>query len=323
MKVALLTGLVGLGILLVVWISRRAPSELAAIAPLPAAVTTDRVGTGGLAVLDPQQSAENRARTLAGWSADRVRQHVPTVVGWAESGPVPLRASAIWALGLAGGSVALETLERIMADTDTEASLRADAITARARADTHSVEFAERWVSDPQPAVALAARRVLRREDRPPDEKIPTTLVEWQEAVATGGDPAAGRRVFLSPQVGCAQCHVAEGRGRVAGPGMDGLGRDRATLIEAIVEPAKVVHPDFQSAVVETRSGELWQGIQARTAADGTVTLIGLDGQPWSWPASEVAKLEILPGSIMPEGLAEAMTRAEFRDLLAYLESLR
>ena len=322
MKVALLTALVGLGILLGVWVSRRPRSELAAIA-IPAAVTTEQVGTGGWATLDPQQSAADRARTLAGWSADQVRQHVPTVVGWAESGPVPLRASAIWALGLAGGPVALETLERIMADPGAQASLRADAITARARADTHAVEFAERWLDDPQPAVALAARRVLRREVQSADEKTPTTLMEWQQAVATGGDPAAGRRVFLSPQVGCAQCHVAEGRGRVAGPSMDGLGRDRATLIEAIVEPAKVIHPDFRSAVVETRSGELWQGIQGQTAADGTVTLIGLDGQPWSWPASEVAKLEILPGSIMPEGLADAMTRAEFRDLLAYLETLK
>ena len=323
MKVALLTALMGLGILLVVWISRRATSERAAIAPLPAAVTTDRVGAGGSAILDPQQSAEDRARILASWPADQVRQHVPTVVGWAESGPVPLRASAIWALGLAGGPVALETLERIMADTGTEASLRADAITARARADTHSVEFAERWLNDPQAAVALAARRVLRREARPEGETIATTLAEWQQVAATGGDPAAGRRVFLSPQIGCAQCHVAEGRGRVAGPGMEGLAGNRATWIEAIIEPAKVIHPDFQSAVVETRSGELWQGVQAKTAADGTVTLIGLDGQPWSWPASDVAKLEILPGSIMPEGLADAMTQAEFRDLLAYLESLR
>lgn len=260
---------------------------------------------------------------VAAWPAERAREQLPSLVNWAESGPDPLRTSAIWALGLAGGPLAVATLEKIVADLGTDPASRADAVTARARADTHSVEFAERWVNDPQPAVALAARRVLRREVRPPDERTPTSLVEWQNAVATGGDPAAGRRVFLSPQVGCAQCHVAERRGRVAGPGMDGLGRDRATLIEAIVEPAKIIHPDFQSAVVETRSGELWQGIQARTAPDGTVTLIGLDGQPWSWPASEVAKLEILPGSIMPEGLADAMTLAEFRDLLAYLESLR
>lgn len=311
MKVALLTVLLALGFILGWSLIRRSAADADGTQAPPPAVSTNQV------------SAEEQARVVAGWSAERAREQLPAIVNWAESGPEPLRASAIWALGLAGGPLAVATLERIVADPGAKAAWRADAITARARADTHSVEFAERWVNDPEPAVALAARRVLRREERSPDEKIPTILSEWQQALATGGDPEAGRRVFLSPQVGCAQCHVAEGRGRVAGPGMDGLGRDRATLIEAIVEPAKVIHPDFQSAVVETRSGELWQGIQARTAPDGTVTLIGLDGQPWSWPASEVAKLEILPGSIMPEGLADAMTRAEFRDLLAYLESLR
>ena len=311
MKVALLAVPLALGICLGWWLTRRSGADADGTQAPPPAESTNQV------------SVEEQARVVAGWSAERAREQLPAIVNWSESGPEPLRASAIWALGLAGGPLAVATLERIVADPGAKAGRRADAITARARADTHSVEFAERWVNDPEPAVALAARRVLRREDRSPDEKLPTSLSEWQQVLATGGNPEAGRRVFLSPQVGCAQCHVAEGRGRIAGPGMDGLGRDRATLIEAIVEPAKVIHPDFQSAVVETRSGDLWQGIQARTAPEGTVTLIGLDGQPWSWPASEVAKLEILPGSIMPEGLAEAMTLAEFRDLLAYLESLK
>lgn len=310
MKVALLAVPLALGISLGWWLIRRSAAD-AEGTQVPPALSTNQV------------SAEEQARVVAGWPAERAREQLPSIINWAESGPEPLRTAAIWALGLAGGPLAVATLEKIMADPRAKAAWRADAITARARADTHSVEFAERWVNDPEPAVALAARRVLRREARPPNEKPPATLAEWQQAVATGGDPEAGRRVFLSPQVGCAQCHVAEGRGRVAGPGMDGLKRDRATLVEAIVEPAKVIHPDFQSAMVETRSGELWQGIQARTAPNGTVTLIGLDGQPWSWPASEVAKLEILPGSIMPEGLAEAMTLTEFRDLLAYLESLK
>ena len=39
--------------------------------------------------------------------------------------------------------------------------------------------------------------------------------------------------------------------------------------------------------------------------------------------AAEVADAGPLSGSLMPEGLAQALTPVEFRDLVAYLESLR
>ena len=161
----------------------------------------------------------------------------------------------------------------------------------------------------------------------------PTTLEGWQKMMATGGDVDAGRRVFFSASSACNACHVAEARGRALGsafsvmpygPDLSVVGRtaNRDQLIRSIVRPADEIAPEYQGWEVRTTTGEVHTGRQIDQLGNA-ITLIGLDGRTLTIPRATVASWGAMPGSLMLEGQHLTMATEEFRDLVAYLASLK
>jgi putative heme-binding domain-containing protein len=161
----------------------------------------------------------------------------------------------------------------------------------------------------------------------------PTTLEGWQKMMATGGDADAGRRVFFSANSACNACHLAEARGRALGtaftvmpygPDLSAVGRtaNRNQLVRSIVRPADEIVPEYQGWEVRTTSGQVHTGLQIDQPGNA-ITLIGLDGTTISIPRATVASWGAMAGSLMLEGQHLAMSTDEFRDLVAYLESLK
>ena len=286
-------------------------------------------------MLDESAPAEFRAFALAMLPPDATRQHVKTLTRWLAAsgsagqdasapGAVP-REVAVWSLGFAGGPDAAVALEQFITRDDVNAELRADAVIARALASVHDVSFAGRWLNDGPEPVRHAARFVSGKSRVGESATRPVTTEDWRKAVPTGGDARLGRRLFLSPQLGCAKCHAAEGRGAEIGPDLSVVGRSstRARLVESIVEPSREVAIDFQGYEIETRGGESFTGLQAKPKPDGEISMLGFDGRKIAVEAKDIASFRMLKTSLMPDGLVEAMSVEDFRDLLAYLEGLK
>lgn len=171
-----------------------------------------------------------------------------------------------------------------------------------------------------------------------PEEIVrPGTVEEWQRRLARGGDPDAGRRVFFSANVGCVACHVSEGRGvrpgsgqsagfvaMQLGPELSVIGRtaNRDALVHSIVRPSDYIAPEYQGWFVKMKSGEMHTGREIDQATR-SIQLIMLDGHEHDFPRAEIASWGALVDSLMPNGLPLAMAIEEFRDLVAYLESLK
>ena len=51
--------------------------------------------------------------------------------------------------------------------------------------------------------------------------------------------------------------------------------------------------------------------------------MLGFDGKKIAVAGKEVVSFRMLKTSLMPDGLVEALTVEDFRDLLAYLEGLK
>ena len=51
----------------------------------------------------------------------------------------------------------------------------------------------------------------------------PTSVTTWEEALATGGNPDRGRRVFHTTQLMCARCHTVDGGVALLGPSLAGI----------------------------------------------------------------------------------------------------
>ncbi|MBI5774616.1 MAG: c-type cytochrome [Verrucomicrobia bacterium] len=135
----------------------------------------------------------------------------------------------------------------------------------------------------------------------------PTTLAK--------ADKSNGRAVFA---LLCANCHRLYGAGGEVGPDLTGTGRDNLDyLLDNIADPSAVVSADFRMTVVELKDGRVFNAlITAKT--DRTLTLKTMT-ETLTVERADLAKQQESTLSIMPEGLLEALTPEQQRDLLAYL----
>ena len=158
----------------------------------------------------------------------------------------------------------------------------------------------------------------------------PKTPDDWRKQVGYGaqapaGDAEAGRRLFYHLKgPGCASCHTVDGRGGKIGPDLSTIGRSlsRDKLIDSILDPSREIAPQFVTWGMETKDGKTHSGMIV-FENEGNLTLGMTDGKTLELKTIDVLDRRPQEKSIMPEKLAERMTVQEFRDLLAYLTSLR
>ena len=135
----------------------------------------------------------------------------------------------------------------------------------------------------------------------------------------TGGNWLHGRRLFLSDRLACARCHVVDGEGAKVGPDLSNLvHRDTASVRKDIRFPNAALNPDHLASRIDLRDGTSRQGIVQREA-DGVLHVVTAGGAVERIARTEVASVTPSPVSLMPEGLWEAMSETERRDLLTFL----
>jgi putative heme-binding domain-containing protein len=138
-------------------------------------------------------------------------------------------------------------------------------------------------------------------------------------------DFAAGHNLFFA--AGCASCHRFAGEGRGLGPDLTSLGNKFtvADVLEAILEPSKVVSDQFAGAVLtrtdgttlfgrvgkHDENGELVYEVVTATAEASIVQVRG----------SDVRSVEAATLSPMPTGLVDRLGEGELLDLLSFLLS--
>jgi putative membrane-bound dehydrogenase-like protein len=153
--------------------------------------------------------------------------------------------------------------------------------------------------------------------DSPADKRkfIADLKSKLSPAVLAAGDKSAGRVVF---NTACASCHTLYGHGGQVGPDLTGSGRDNLDyLLENMVDPSAVVNADFRMTIVDLKDDRTLNAlITART--DRTITL-KTQTETLTLDRSEIERTQESSLSLMPEGLLEALTEVQVRDLIAYL----
>src|SRR5262249_20062058 len=122
----------------------------------------------------------------------------------------------------------------------------------------------------------------------------------------------------------CASCHKVHGQGGDVGPDLSQVGGkfDRTHLIESILDPSAEILQGYQATILTTKSGRVFTGIvQSESAA--AITLRDAEGKHITTALRHIESSTVSKTSLMPAGLADGMTPAEFTDLIAYLASLR
>lgn len=153
----------------------------------------------------------------------------------------------------------------------------------------------------------------------------PSRTEEWVERLREGGDADAGRRIFHhSKSAGCYKCHMIEGRGGRIGPDLSLVARtmDRKKLVESIIEPSKEVSPQFVTWSLVMKSGQVHTGLLLGER-DDRIELGTSEGKVLELPADEIESRTPQKTSVMPDKLAGQLTVEEFRNLIAFLETLK
>jgi putative heme-binding domain-containing protein len=153
--------------------------------------------------------------------------------------------------------------------------------------------------------------------------KRPESLADWQRELTTGGDPVQGGRVFFSAGVGCSGCHTINNRGAHIGPDLSNLGQSvrREQIVRSILRPSDEFAPQWQAWFVETKDGEVHQGLQLDHKAAGAIELFTTAGRTEHFKGGEIARYGVRQNSLMPDGLEAGLTVEDFRNLVAFLES--
>ncbi|HEY0455204.1 MAG TPA: c-type cytochrome, partial [Verrucomicrobiae bacterium] len=141
--------------------------------------------------------------------------------------------------------------------------------------------------------------------------------------VKRDGDAKAGAQIFQRTELGCLVCHSVNGKGGNIGPNLSALGTAQPIdfIIGAILEPQKEIKEGFMSISVTTKDGDEFQGYGIRETKDEFVLRDALQNKEIHIAQNRIAAKK-QNGSLMPSGLAENLTRAEFRDLVKYLSEL-
>ncbi len=136
------------------------------------------------------------------------------------------------------------------------------------------------------------------------------------------GDPARGEAIFRRKDQVCLKCHAIAGAGGQVGPDLTSIGASAQVdyLVESILLPNKVIKENYHSLIVSTKAGKIITGIKVRETKTELVLRDAEDKEITVAVADIDEKAN--GGSLMPEGLADPLTRAELVDLVRFLSEL-
>jgi putative heme-binding domain-containing protein len=144
-------------------------------------------------------------------------------------------------------------------------------------------------------------------------------------ALTHAGDASRGRELFANEiRTKCAVCHKVQGTGGEVGPDLSHIGGkfDRPHLIESLLEPSRQIVEGFRTSVVVMNDGRTLTGI-VREQATESITVFDANGVKHVVPTGDIDERHSSSMSIMPQRLETLLTREQFTDLVAYLDTLR
>ncbi len=171
------------------------------------------------------------------------------------------------------------------------------------------------------PISAQETTRFARLTDYTPRE-----VSEYEtHALTNQGNAQNGQQLFLNEQkTQCITCHQMGRMGSTLGPNLSGIGGkfDRPHLIDSLLDPSREIVEGFNLSHFAMQDGHLISGI---VKAENTAEVQLIDAKA-KWHRINLAEVETRKTdkiSIMPKGLEKNLTKEEFTDLIAFLESSR
>ena len=144
-------------------------------------------------------------------------------------------------------------------------------------------------------------------------------LARWQTLLTADalakGDVGKGRALFNGL---CAACHKMYGEGAAIAPELTGSDRHNLNyLLENIVDPNAIVPADYRMTIVKLKGGRTLGGVIPEQ--NDRIVTVQTPTERATIQRSDIAEMEQLSQSFMPEGLLAALGEENAKHLIAYL----
>ncbi len=159
----------------------------------------------------------------------------------------------------------------------------------------------------------------------PPAGKDSKPLPPLTELAKLKGNAANGSKLFAAATTAkCNTCHVVNNQGKEVGPNLSEIGSklSRQAMWESIVFPSAGISHNYESYVLETKSGTNANGLKISEDAE-SITLRGADALNRVFKKSEIEEIKKQTISLMPADLAKTISIEEMSDIVEYLATLK
>lgn len=132
------------------------------------------------------------------------------------------------------------------------------------------------------------------------------------------GDPSNGKALFSKQ--GCIACHSLTRGEKLKGPFMGQIGSimTRQQIAESILKPSASIAQGFATIVITAKGGKSYTGFVTQESAD-KVVMRDIGGNVFTVKASDILSRKELKTSMMPTGMANALSYDEFASLVTFL----
>jgi putative heme-binding domain-containing protein len=287
-------------------------------------------------LLDPEAPMADRQKALENLLARKAPDLAPQLINLAKNSPPTLRRPILRALASfdheAVGPTLLTLYPRLSPEEKPDA---VQTLAARPVTASLLLNAVEEGVIPREAVPPFIARQIrnlgddkLRERlalvwgsisDTPEDKRTlihqyKTRLVDHAMKDA---DPRRGRLLFAGL---CATCHTLYGEGGKIAPDLTGSNRaDLQYLLENVLDPNAVIGREYQLTAITLKDGRVVTGtIAMESGASLTVQMLGASE---TLSKEDIAKREVLPVSMMPEGLFQTLDDRQLRDIVAYLST--
>ena len=184
-----------------------------------------------------------------------------------------------------------------------------------------SREVGELTHASPFEDIQMMAQQLLPQELTADGKALPP----MEELAAMAGDPERGKTIFFSEDYAqCHRCHQVGGEGKVVGPDLSAIGQKygREGLLESILFPSAAISHEYEVWIIETQ----WEGLLSGFIVgedDKTLQLMDASGAVKPIKKEDIVDRRKSKTSLMPTGLAAAMSAQDLSDLVAYLTTLK
>ena len=146
-----------------------------------------------------------------------------------------------------------------------------------------------------------------------------------QFALKTQGSADKGKALFADAKgLACVKCHAVKGQGGAVGPDLSDLGvkYPKDEIIQSVLYPSAKIFSGYEPVTVALNDGRVLTGI-IKAETPEAIEIVDAEAKTIKVSKADIDEKKVSNVSLMPNGLAEGLSKADFADLVAYLETLR